>query len=414
MRLRISILSFLLLFVSAAAFAQNAKSDYEIQKSFKKQYQRYQNKLDTVSSPDKVKALMDSIKVFTSNYQDDYELLNKALYPDTYDQKMDELRQTSVKTLNRLRTIKQQSQKMETLQKQLTSYEQNLQQLNQHADSLQQAMQKSVQSEKRLSGMVRRYRKSLEKRDDLIRSFIDSMVVAYQKMDLDKMQNMENVDNKKHLESNGDALRMIHNITQENIQILQKNSNKLRLQDYMRMSGVQHQFENMWNRLGDKITAVYSGKDADQLASEIDQNISKWNQTLKDQTLATLNDTLQANGIEVKKFNNSQQLYSSLNTYLEDQIKRSKQNGSQSAYKDFKKFQDFWNKVEIKWSGSFSDAGLLTEDQMASIDQKVDLWAENAQPEGSNILVYLLGASVLLAIALGVMLIREKKSNHKK
>ncbi|HKK46177.1 MAG TPA: hypothetical protein VJ964_11695 [Balneolaceae bacterium] len=414
MRARISILSLLLLFISTAVFAQNVKSDYEIQKSFKQKYKLYQNKLDTVSSPDRVKALMDSIKVFDSNYQDNYELLNKALYPDTYSEKMDELRQSSVNTLNRLRTIKQQSEQMTTLQQKLNGYEQSLQLLNQHADSLKEAMNKSVASEKHLSSMVRKYRSSLEKRDDLIMAFIDSTVVAYQQMDINKMQNLENVDNPEQLKSNGDALKMIHDISQQNLQILKKNSDNLQLQDYMRMSKVENQFEGMWDRLGDKITEVYNGKNADQLASEITKNLSEWNQMLRDQTLAVLNDTLQSNGINLKSFDSPEGLYSSLNTYLDEKIKHSKNGGSES-YQDFKRFQQFWNKVELQWSNNFADAGLLTQDQMASIDSKVDMWAENAKPAGSNnLLVYLLGASVLLAVALGVMLIREKKSNSKK
>jgi len=402
-----------LLSAAGASLAQTSQSDYEIQKDFKQHYKQLKNKFDTVSSPDKVRALMDSIKVFDGHYQSHYELLNKALYPETYNQKMDELKQTSVKTLDRLETINQKTQKMQELQKQLTTYEKNLQQLNQHADSLKQAMQKSVQNEKRLSSMVRNYRKSLEKRDDLIMAFIDSTVVAYQQMDISKMQNLENVDNPEKLKSNGDALKMIHNISQENLQILKKNSGNLRLQDYMRMSKVENQFQNMWNRLGDKITEVYNGKNADQLASEIDKNISEWNKALKNQTLATLNDTLQSNGINLKEFDSPKSLYSSLNLYLDGKIKLSKKNASE-AYQDYKRFQKFWNKIEIQWSSNFADAGLITQNQMASIDQKVDMWAENAKPASSNhVLAYLLGASVLLAVALGVMLIRERKSNNK-
>ncbi len=71
--------------------------------------------------------------------------------------------------------------------------------------------------------------------------------------------------------------------------------------------------------------------------------------------------------------------------------------------------------TEIQWSSSFVDAGILSNQQMATLNAKVDTWAENARPDGqNNILVYLLGASVLLAVALGVMLIREKKNNKSK
>jgi len=414
MNTRISIISLVLLFISSVSFAQNTQSDYEIQKSFKTQYKHYQNELDDASSPANVKALMDSIKVLDRKYHDHYNLLNKALYPETYAQKMDKLRESSVRTLDRLRTIKQQGQKMSNLQNQLTTYQDSFEQIRQHSDSLKRAMQKSVKSEKRLSALVRNYRKSLEKRDDLILAFIDSMGSTYQKMDLAKMQNLEKVDQKGHLKSNGDALEMIHKITQANLQTLQKNGDDLRLQDYMRMSEVQHQFQNMWNRLGARFKEVYNGKNADQLAADINKNISEWNQELSNQTLAALHDTLKASGIEINDFSNGQEFYSAVNSYLGSKIKKSKEGNSKAAYKDFKRFQQFWNRVEVQWSDSFVNAGLLTRDQMSAINGKVDMWAENAQPNSSNnIMVYLLGASVLLAVALGVMLIREKKSNGK-
>ncbi|MGD8427140.1 MAG: hypothetical protein PVH63_05885 [Balneolaceae bacterium] len=416
MRRRISIplFSVLFLFLSTSVFAQKVRSDYEVQKSFKQQYHRYQNEIDMISSQDSAMALIDSIKTFDENYREYSDLLNKALYPDTYDQKMDELRQSSVQTLNRLRTITRQTEQLDKLETELTSYQQSLQELNQHADSLEQAMIKSVQSEKHLSDMVRNYRKSLEKRDDLILAFIDSMVVAYQKMDLTEIQDLENIENKSRLETDGNALKMIHEITQENLQILNKNSENLRLQDYMRMSEVQYQFQNMWKRLGNKIKEVYNGDDAEKLASDIDNNITEWNKLLKSQTFAVLNDTLSEEGITLGEFNSSESLNSSLNAYLDQKIKQSKKDHSESAYQDFKRFQGFWNKVEIQWSSNFVDAGLITQSQMATINEKVDMWAENAAPPKSNdILVYLLGASVLLAIALGVLLIREKKSKSK-
>lgn len=412
MKLRIPILTLLFGLFSLGAVAQSTQSDYEIQKSFKEQYAEYQEKIEQVSSPDSAQALIAAIRDFDQKYSKHSELLNNALHPDTYNQRIEELKESSVVAMNRLQTIKQQTQKLEKLETQLTSYEKDLQQLNQRTDSLKQAMEASIQSEKKLSAMVREYRQSLEKRDELILAFIDSMVVAYQQMDLQSLKDLENLDKKSRFESNGDALKMIHNISDENLEILQKNADKLRLQDYMRMADVQQQFETMWNRLGDKITEVYAGKNAEIMAKEVDQNISKWRQLLKEQTLATLKDNLAQNNIAVNGFSNSSQFYSSLNSYLDQKIVQSKKNSSKAGYNDFKNFQEFWNEVEMQWSSNFVDAGLLTQPQMATLNEKVDTWAENAQPRSNNTMAYLLGASVLLALALGVMLFREKKNKR--
>lgn len=397
---------------SIGASAQSTQSDYEIQKSFKTQYAEYEQKVEQLSSADSAQALITSIREFDQKYNKHADLLDKALYPDTYEQRIEKLKESSVVAKNRLETMKQQTKKMEKLETQLTSYENDLQQLNKRTDSLQNAMQESIQSEKKLSAMVREYRQSLEKRDELILAFIDSMVIAYQEMDLQKLDDLENIDQKSRLESDGDALKMIHNISVENLDILQRNDQNLRLQDYMRMADVQQQFEKMWSRLGDKITEVYDGKNAKEMASEVDQKINKWNQMLKEQTLASLKDTLAEKNIAVSGFETSDQFYSSLKTYLDNKIQKSKDNASKAGYNDFTNFKSFWNEIEVQWANNFVDAGLLSQPQMATLNAKVDSWAEHAQPRSNNLLVYLLGASVLLAVALGVMLFREKKSKR--
>lgn len=258
--------------------------------------------------------------------------------------------------------------------------------------------------------MVRQYRESLEKRDELVLAFIDSMVIAYQQMDLEQLEDLENMDSRSRIQST-DALEMIHGISSENLEILKQNTDKLNLEDYMRMAEVQHQFEQMWTRLGDKIREVYDGENADAMAGEVEQNIDEWNNLLRNQTFSALKDSLAQNGIEVSGFETSDELYTSLNSYLENKIQESRDNTSEEGYQDFKQFQQLWNRIEMQSSG-FTDAGIISENQMATLDEKVDTWAEVAQPRSNNILVYLLGASVLLALALGFLLFREKNKHQ--
>lgn len=398
-------------FFSAEALAQKTLSDYEIQKSFKAQYADFQQRLDTISTADSVQKLIESIKEFDQKYSEHSELLNKVFYPESYEDRIEELKQSSVMAMNRLEKMNEQSQRLEKLETQVSSYEQELEQLNRQTDSLKLAMQKSIQSEKQLSDMVRQYRQSLERRDELILAFIDSMIVAYQQMDLQELEDLENMDRRTRIQSNN-ALEMIHSITVENLEILRQNANKLALEDYIRMAEVQHQFEQMWTRLGDKIREIYAGENEEIIAGEIEQNISEWNNLLKTQTFATLRDSLARNGIKVSGFESSDELYSSLNSYLASKVKESRDNPSEEGYKDFKQFQHFWNQVEMQWGSNFVDAGIISQNQMATLDEQVDTWAEVAQPRSNNLLVYLLGASVLLAVALGVLLIRERKNKQ--
>jgi len=231
-------------------------------------------------------------------------------------------------------------------------------------------------------------------------------------MDLQAMQDLENIDKRSRFASDGDALKMIHTISSQNLNILGENANNLRLLDYIRMAEVHQQFETMWTRLGNKIQEVYDGENAQELADNINKNIDQWNSRLKTQTFAALEDTLSENKINIGSFASPDEFYSSLNNYLDRKIMKSKKDQSEAGYEDLKAFQEFWSRVEIRWSSNFVDAGLISKPQMATLNQKVDTWAEQAQPRSNNILVYLLGGSVLLAVALGVMLIRERKTKH--
>lgn len=411
MRFSKILLTVLIGLFSVAAYGQSTQSDYEIQGTFKKQYDNYQQQIEQVSSADSAEHLIASIKEFDQEYSEHKELLNKALYPDTYDERLENLKKASVRTLDRVETIAEQNEKLDKLETQVASYEQDLSQLNQQTDSLKSAIQKSTQSEKELSSMVRQYRENLEKRDELILTFIDSMAVTYQEMDLEALEDIEDYEGRSHIESS-DALKLIHDISEENISILERNANDLELNDYMRMAEVNHQFEQMWNRLGDKIHEVYDGNNADMLAENIDQNMEEWNQLITTNTLDTIEEVFSNKNIQLNSFETSDEFYASVNSYLDDKIKESEENRSEEGFNELQSFKEFWDRIEIEWGSSLVYADVLDKEQMTTIDKKVDNWTQIALPRSNNILVYFLGASVLLAVALGVMLIREKKNKR--
>ncbi len=402
---------FLLIFTTHSFAQQQELSDFEIQKNFKAEYNKYKNKIDTVSVADSAKAILQRIQAFDSTYQDHEQLINKSLYPDTYDQQIQELTQAATLAANQLQKMQQQDEQLTNLQLRLLAYQEHVAALTRDTDSLRKAMQASIESEKQLSGMVRNYRESLEERDELILAFIDSTVVAYQKMDLKALQDLENMDGKSLINSEGDALSMIRDISAENLTILKENSDKLRLQDFIRMQRVQQRFDDMWVRLGNKLTQVYGGDDAEQVAQEIDKNLTEWNELLKNNTFATLHDSLEAKGLEVENFEDSEGFYNSLTSYLDQKIKTNQNDATQADYERYQAFQDFWNQVERQWSSQFQEANILTPRQMATISEKTDSWGQNAKPE-SNMMLYLLIGAILLALIFGGLFIREKQSKN--
>ncbi|SHG46631.1 hypothetical protein SAMN05443144_12919 [Fodinibius roseus] len=410
----ITIFSALLLFCTTRGLAQQEElSDYEIQSNFKTEYQQFSNKIDTVTVADSARAIKESIQELDEKYRPHEELLDKALYPETYEEMMNELNQAATLAASRLQKMERQDDQLTTLQLRLLAYQEHVYELTREADSLKQAMQESIESEKQLSGMVRNYRRNLEERDQLVLDFIDSTVVAYQQIDMQAFRELQDMNSKARLNSDGNALQMIRDISAENLNILEENSSNLHLEDYMRMQTVQQRFEQMWNRLGTKIAAVYGGSDAGKLAREVEANIQKWDELLQERTFATLHDSLREKGVAISEFENAEEFNNSLNAYLDTVITESRDGTSEENYERFQAFRDFWNRVERQWSSYFTEAGIMTNTQLATISEKTDTWGEHAEPE-SNTMTYLLIITAVVAIVLGGLLIREKTKGNGK
>ncbi len=397
----ILILSVILLGFSIDAAAQEAKADYE-----RLEYQRLSNGLQEADSSAAIQQLIKDVKQLDENYSEHSELLNVALYPATYKEEMDFLKRRALTAQQQLVTIEEQEQKLQELSGQITSYDSRLDILNKQTDSLQNAIRKSLKSEEQLAGMVRRYRESLEQRDDLILSFVDSVMITYQKLNVESMQDLENAKKKARFNADGNALKMIQDIANENISLLESNSN-LSAEEYLRMSSVNQEFQTMWDKIGSKLVEIYADG-SKETEENIGKTIKAWDEKLTSQTWAAIDSSFRQAGIPIEDFQDSESFYSSLNNYLEQSIQASENESGDGTLSDYQNFSNFWSeRVQVEWTPHLIDAGILSSRQMATIDQQIKQWASNAEPE-SLLLVYLLGISVLAIVALGVILAREK------
>lgn len=406
------VLMALFLNFSVDGVAQQVKSDYEIQNEFKQEYKSISSSLEQADSSAAIRKAIEEVKKLDETYAAHKELLNVALYPETYEEEMEQLKRRALSAEKQLATIEEQEQKLQELSDQLTSYDSRLETLNKRTDSLQNAMQKSLKSEEQLTGMVRRYRESLERRDDLILSFVDSVMITYQELNVESMQDLENAKKKARFNADGNALKMIQDIATENISLLNSEPN-LSTEEYLRMGSVHRQFRTMWNKIGDKLVDIYA--DEEQEAKEnIGQSIQTWDEKLSAQTWASIDSSFNDAGITLPKTTDSESFFTALDNYVNEYIQTSTNEASRNTLSEYEKFSSFWNeRVQTEWTPHIIDAGILSSRQMATIDQQLKQWASNAEPE-SRLLVYLLGISVLAIVALGVILAREKKGKKDK
>lgn len=389
--------------------AQEVKSDYEIQQNFLNEYNELHNKLTETVSTDSVNVLIERVKTLEQNYSEHRELLNVSLHPETFNGKMEELKRRVLASKSQITTIEQQEEKLQELTQQVTSYDTRLDDLNERTDSLRRAMQKSLKSEQQLTNMVRRYRESLEQRDELILSFVDSVMITYQKLQLETMQDLENAKKRARFNADGNALKMVMNIADENLTILNSGQD-LTAGDYLRMNAVQQQFKNMWDKVGDNLVDIYAEGDKQKAKENISSAITEWDKKVSDKTWTSINASFDSAGIDLPKFNDNETFYQTLDSYLTESIKASEKGSGGTSLKNYRAFSTFWTqRVQADWTPYIIEANVLSNEQMASLDSQLSTWASNAEPGSNNLLVYLLGFSILAIVALGIMLAREKK-----
>lgn len=402
------ILAFALLtFVAAlpVVHAQQNQTDYQIVQGFRTQYSNLKSQVESARTVDDINNVISKINAFENQYESHKQLIDSSIYPDTYDGQVSALKSSAQTKLSNLQTIQQQSQQLANLNQQVTQYSKQLQMLSTEADSIRKVMVKSQTSERNLRALVRRYRDNMQKRDQLIQSMIDTLYVASNK-------NMPS-ESAKGGQMGVDVLGTIHNLIQQNMNFIDNNPT-MSTEDFLHLYAVQSEFSDMWNQLGDKIAAIYSGnKKAMDVVNNINQADQQWHSKISDNTFKSIAATFKEQGFDLPQFNDGSSLYSALRTYLDNAVKRSREHADNAEYQNFQKFSDLWNNtVKTKWAESLVKGKIMTYDQISNIDAQITQWGQLAQPKSYAMFIYL-GIALLVIIILAVMLIRAKSATNK-
>lgn len=402
--IKTSLLTAFLLFafgIFQQGVAQEVQSDYKIVQEFNDSYETLQNSLDTVSTVSGAKALMDQVQQLRNNYQDHSELLNKALYPQTFGGQLQRLDKQVESAHKRLQVIAEQRKKLAQLTGNVKNFEKQLANLRNQTDSLQSLLDKQTTRSQQLSGAVREYRDNVSKRDKLILSFVDSVVTNYNQLNTQTLQelSMAYKESRKNIDSN--PLKLIRSIAQSNIDFL-NSTNTLSTNDYLRMYQVQQKFRDMWSTVGNKVLSIYSPEQSNEaIKSKINGALDEWETKVADQTWKSINRAFDENGIQLSEFGDSEGFNSSLTTYLNNHIEK----GSRQQYESF---YEFWNNtVKAEWAGPMTGSDILSYEQISKIDQQLNEWEKKSTP-ASYLWPILLAVAVLIIIVLGIMLARAK------
>jgi hypothetical protein len=406
-----ALLLFLMVSVSLTmqAQAQNAQnqSDYKIVQSYKKDYASLSQMVEQATSVSEIDSVITQINNLSSTYSSHKQLLDNALYPDTYEAQLQKLQQLAHTTESRLTVMQNQSQKLAQLNQQVADYSSQLKKLNNTTDSLSTLMQKTSSSNARMSRVIREYRESIKKRNDFISSVIDSLFVTYNNLKLPSVKSESGA--KTQMGTNGDALKLIQNIAAENSSFLDAHPT-LSTDEYVKMYAVQSEFSNMWNKLGDKLLDIFAPGKQQEARKNVENALSQWHSKVSNYTWKAIGATFKEQKIDLGQFNDGKSFNSSLTDYLDEAIKRSREHADDQEYQKFQDFSNLWNNtVKTKWADNLVKANVMTYDNIANVDQKVSTWGQLAQPKSYAMFIYL-GIAIVIIIILAFMLYRAKST----
>jgi predicted RNase H-like nuclease (RuvC/YqgF family) len=174
-----------LLLSTSLAVAQT--SDYQIKKKYEDSYKELKTAINNAMTVNQIDSLSMEISNLKYRNEEHEELLDNALYPETFESSIANLQQNARNAEHKLLVIEDQNERLDRLSSELSNYKSEIAHLNNRTDSLRNAILNSEKSESNLSALVKRYRNSMQKRDEFVLSMIDSLFITYKDMNGETM-----------------------------------------------------------------------------------------------------------------------------------------------------------------------------------------------------------------------------------
>lgn len=380
------------------------ESDYEVQIQFSEQYAEIEKALKSVSSTNHIDSLRGLIFNLESDNISHQNLLDNALYPASFQSKMELLKDQTNSVEQKILIIENQNDRLSKLSTEMTYYKSEIDLLTVRTDSLKRAIASSMDSEERLSKLVKNYRTSLEQRDELILNVIDSLLVSYKGM-VGKVSQENLNEASGTVSTDGNPLAFIQTIIDENTEWANTNTNTLSVEDHLRMYAVQNHFANTWELVGDKMLQAYGGNNRNEWKIEINSGLKDWRMATSQKMWKSMDQYLEFSSVELDAFDNKGSFFNALDNFIANAQEKSKTGILTSKnYEEYREFEKFWSaKVKNEWSNLIQDAEILTVSQISSIDQKLDTWEVESRPIHPLLIVFIVITITALAGFIFVM-----------
>ncbi len=402
MKRTFSTLFALILIAASVSNVEAQQSDYDTIQDFRAEYQQLLESVERAASTDELNEIAASIDALESDYRGYADLINAAIYPDTYSSRIATLRSWHADAVEHYRSIEELNERVDELRSEVESFQADLAEMDARAVELRREIEESQANERRLSGLVREYRENLEARDEFVTDFLEDLLKRYEVLDAATADEL--AEAAERLEDN--PVDLVKTILGEYINFTNE-ATGLNAYDYLRMSTQHAYFNDVWQRIGERLTQVF---DADPVQShqEVTDLLANWNAAIDNRIWGALDSAFAQNDISLDNFTDAGTFFNSLTSYIRAQTETAIDRNSEEDLEQYRNFSRFWNQtVKGEWGEYLMNGNILTYEQMSQIDSQLEEWNEAAVPV-SNLMLILFLISVAVIIGLVVALVRKK------
>ncbi len=401
---------FALGFLATAAAQQ--RSDFETVKSFQTKYKAIREAIKEAKTVQDCAEISANIDELMKEYAPDTTLLNKALYPDKYDDQISEVRVELRLAQDKLGLIETQVARIADLEMQVRTLSGKVDSLSAENDKLMasldvmsKAMEKNKEVIDSLNKVISRLREGLRARDAAIFALVDSMFMQYG-------NNIQGLSDRQKNMLLGKVER--HNVVASILQSAEQNmkfleTTQLTGKDLVQMLREQHRFSSYWKGLGPRLANLYvNRRERTKQVAAVDTAIAQWGRKADSTLWSGLNNEFKSATISIAPFNSGDEFVSSLGSYLDTQGGDINAPDADKAARLNRFLNDVWNpSIGTQWLPMLVDEGIVTKNQQAQLQSKLAAWEAAARP--SHTVLYIVIIIVLALLALYFFMRRRKK-----
>jgi S-adenosylmethionine/arginine decarboxylase-like enzyme len=402
--------SFLLVLFTAFVLNQavSAQSDYDKTQNFKNRYKQLEDAIKNAASIDECNVISENIVKLKEDFTDDIQLLDKSLYPDNYGSSFSrieralEIRKGDFNQIVDLRT------EVGSLKDKVSEISQTNAGLLVQIKQLNIKVTKDAQTIASLQKLVSQLKANIAQRDELVRGIVDSLLEQFVKTpstlnEAEKQAIFKRVDN-------GNLFFNIERTISDNVQYMKVT--QITPDDLSKMKAQYKDFNKVWRQIGPKLSEIYlDKKDKSMQIANIDNMFGEWSSRIDDEMWGQINKLFREKKLAVLPFKSGDQFYTSVNSFIDDEIKNLNVKSSAESKITFHTFADsvYFKTIQPVWIPILVENKMMSTANKDSIEKRIGIWKDKVAPAKTNVIYIGLGAVIFILIVLLILKGKKKK-----